>query len=404
MQDKRSRVLFFAEGATLAHVARPFVLACELDPARFAVTFARPCAYEWLTADAGFPIIDLWCQDTSAFIRRLDSGRPLYGLSTLQRYVEADLALIDEIKPDIVVGDFRLSLSVSARLRRLPYITICDVYWSPELPIEPVVPVFGNGVSRFLPSALAQRVFEFASPLLFHWHAEPHEKLRSRFGLPSLGYDLRRCYTDADLMLFANFPDLFPAVHERTGARFLGPVAWSPSPRADIDFPPGDGPIVYVTTGSSGDSRILNSLIPVLEQRGVRTMVATAGRPVSNSIATERTRIYDFLPGAQICQRAQLVVCNGGSPTTNQALGCGVPVLGIARNLDQFLNMQAVERYGAGLLLRSDRVDHDAMGAAISKLLEKSSFTERAKSLALSAPTPCLTNHIDWLLSRRTGI
>jgi len=50
------------------------------------------------------------------------------------------------------------------------------------------------------------------------------------------------------------------------------------------------------------------------------------------------------------------VICNGGSPTSQQALAAGVPVLGIAGNLDQYLNMDGVVRAGAGALLRSDRL------------------------------------------------
>jgi len=38
---ERLKVLFLAEGATLAHVARPLLLAGVLDPARHEVTLAR---------------------------------------------------------------------------------------------------------------------------------------------------------------------------------------------------------------------------------------------------------------------------------------------------------------------------------------------------------------------------
>ena len=118
MTGNRCRVLFLAEGATLAHVARPLLLAENLDPTRFDVVLARPGTFGWLTADAAFAVVELDCQGSDTFSRRLDHGQPIYDLATLERYVQADLALIDDLKPDVVVGDFRLSLSVSARLRR----------------------------------------------------------------------------------------------------------------------------------------------------------------------------------------------------------------------------------------------------------------------------------------------
>jgi UDP:flavonoid glycosyltransferase YjiC (YdhE family) len=394
MTGHRRKVLFFAEGATLAHVARPFVLAGGLSRDHFEIVFARPSAFAWLTDGAQFPVVDLQCQAPSIFAHRLDHGLPLYDLATLEQYVEADLALIDSLKPDVVVGDFRLSLSVSARLRGVPYVTICDVYWSPELPLDPQLPVLG--FTPYLPLAFAERIFRTVAPLAFRLNARPMERLRARHGLPSLGHDLRRCYTDADLRLFANFPALFSEVLPSGQADFVGPVAWSPPDREDLVFPEGEGPLVYLTMGSSGDPRALATLIPVLEEAGARVMVASAGRSLPPGIGSPQTRIYDFLPGDQLCRHAQMVVCNGGSPSTNQALAYGVPVLGVARNMDQFLNMKAIEHYGAGLVVRSDRLDRNRLPAIIDQLLGETRFSERAAVLAGSCPpTAALAGHLD---------
>ena len=39
--------------------------------------------------------------------------------------------MLAEIAPDLVVGDLRVSLSVSARLAGIPYVAIANAYWSP---------------------------------------------------------------------------------------------------------------------------------------------------------------------------------------------------------------------------------------------------------------------------------
>jgi UDP:flavonoid glycosyltransferase YjiC (YdhE family) len=368
MPLERCRVLFFAEGATLAHVARPLILARQLDVAAFDVVFARPPGFAWLTTgDSRLLEFDLDCQDSTTFARRLDHGLPLYDFPTLDRYVQADLALIDQVKPDVIVGDFRLSLSVSARLCKVPYATICDAYWSPECRLKPELPVMA--FTPYVPLSFASAIFRAVAPLAFRAHAVPMERLRKRYGLPGFRYDLRYCYTDADLRLFANFPELFPEVRRSAKADFIGPIAWSPPDRPDLEFPEGDGPLVYMTMGSSGDPKVLTTLIPVLEAIGTRTMVATAGKPFPARLLSERTRVYDFLPGDQMCRLARLVICNGGSPTTNQALRHGVPVLGIARNLDQFLNMRNIERFGAGCLWRGDDICGKQLISQIQLLL-----------------------------------
>lgn len=379
MDKPRLRILFFAEGATLAHVARPALLAATLDSARFDVTLARPAAYAWVTEAAGARACELECQHAAVFARRLARGLPLYDTATLERYVADDLALIDATAADVVVGDFRLSLSVSARLRGIPYVTICDAYWSPERPLRAPLPVLP--FTRFTPIPLARRLFDAVSPLAMRLHTLPLERLRARFGLPALGHDLQRCYTDADLRLFANFPALFPEVATDAGAAFLGPLAWSPPARETLALARPGKPLVYVTMGSSGDVRALATIVATLEQCGCDAVVSTAGKPVPAALAASAARVFDFLPGDQASAQARLVICNGGSPTTNQALAHGTPVLGVAVNMDQFLNMQAIEAFGAGLLVRGDRVSPTAIARAVARLLGEDSFARQARVL-----------------------
>src|SRR5438105_2911125 len=89
----------------------------------------------------------------------------------------------------------------------------------------------------------------------------------------------------------------------------------------------------------------------------------------------------DYLPGEQAAARASLVICNGGSPTTQQAFAAGVPVLGIAGNMDQHLNMQAVERFGAGLLLRTEHASASRIRQSAEELLREPNYTARAGEL-----------------------
>jgi len=64
----------------------------------------------------------------------------------------------------------------------------------------------------------------------------------------------------------------------------------------------------------------------------------------------------DYFDGNAAAKHADLVICNGGSLTCQQAFAHGKPVLGIAANMDQFLNMAGVSHVNAGLLLRSDNL------------------------------------------------
>lgn len=402
---RKLKILFFAEGATLAHVARPLLLASLLDPDRFEPVVCRPSSFAKVTQNKAFSVRDLNCQDSLVFVTRLSRGQPLYDFWTLNEYVNADLKLIDEEKPDVIIGDFRLSLSVSARLRGIPFITICDAYWSPERELAPPLPVMK--ATGYLPLKLAEWGFKKIAPIAFKIHAHAFEQLRQKFGLSSLGHDLRACYTDADLRLFANFPALFPEIRTTPQADFIGPIAWSPasSDGVRLDFPDTEKPLTYLTMGSSGNPDVINKILPILESLDHRIVVSTSGKSLSLSTASTSTKVFDFVPGQRICQIANLVICNGGSPTTNQALCCGIPVLGIAENMDQFLNMETIVKYGAGKLIRADRPNVPELVSALQQLTEDSQYSTKAQQLAatfdLKNVSHLLEQHIFSLTHRQ---
>ena len=375
------RVLFVAEAVTLAHVARPLALSSALGNSGCELGFACSPNCHWLLKDFGGSVHALDSIDSAHFLHSLAKGRPLYDVQTLERYVADDLDLLKRVRPDLVVGDFRLSLSVSARLAHVPYLTISNAYWSPyvrqryPIPEHPLAQLFGPRI--------AQALFDVARPLVFAQHTLPLNRVRRRHGLPPLGFNLSRVYTDADHVLYADVPEMFTMQGLPDSHHFLGPILWSP-PVAKPDWwqrIPLDRPILYVTLGSSGQARLLPLVLEALAALPVTVLVAGSGHrlpaPLPGNVLAA-----DYLPGLEAAKLAQLVICNGGSPTSHQVLAAGVPVLGLPSNLDQFLNMQAVEASGAGVLLRADRGDTVGIRREVEHLLATACYTEAAQRLA----------------------
>ena len=386
--SRARRILFFAEAVTLAHVARPIVLAKGLgnglDRERYDVFMACHARYQRFLADEPWQTLPLDSISSPQFLRALASGSPVYDVPTLRRYVKEDLALIERVQPDLIVGDFRLSLSVSARLAGIPYATVTNAYWSPYYTMRrfplPVLPL-----TRFLPLPVARQLFGLAQPFAFGLHCQPLNLVRKENGLPGLGNDLRRVYTDADHVLYADAPQMFPVDPLPAHHHYLGAILWSP-PVALPDWwhrLPADKPIVYLTLGSSGAASLLPTVLQALADLPVTVIASTAGAslpgpPPANAF------VADYLPGTEAASRAQLVICNGGSPTSQQALAAGVPVLGIASNMDQFMNMEAIVKAGAGAMLRADRLDGMAIQAAVNSAIGASAFKQNSEALGLA--------------------
>ena len=377
----RKTVLFVAEAVTLAHVGRVIVLAQSLDPQRFDVHVACADGYDFCFTGCTFKRWKINSIPGRQFLDALAKGNPVYDQATLSRYVDDDLELLAQVRPDVVIGDFRLSLSVSARLAKVPYIAVINAYWSPYVVARYSVP--NIPLTKFLPIGAATLLFRTVRPIAFAMHARPLNGVRKQHHLPALGSDLRRVYTDADHTLYADVAELFPPQGMPSNHSYIGPVIWSPPISVPDwwDSLPKGKPIVYVTLGSSGQGSLLPLVLEALSSLPVTVIAATAGNVDLTSVPAN-AYTANFLPGEWAARRSALVICNGGSPTCHQALVAGVPVLGIASNLDQFLNMDGVVGAGAGTLLRADRLRGEAVREAARSLLGNRAATAAAQSVA----------------------
>ena len=385
MPMERKKILFVAEAATLAHIARPLVLSAMLDAREFDVGFACDPRCLWLLQGFAGRHFPLMSRGSDQFLSALARGTPLYDDATLNCYVRDDLKLLDEAKPDIVIGDFRISLSISARLAGIPYLAISNCYWSPYWrPKRYTVPNlrFLTGV---FPLPVADALFNLVRPLAFALHCGPLNRVRRSYGLPSLGSDLRRVYTDADQVLYADVPELYAGVELPAHHHFIGPLVWSP-PISRPDWwnaLPCERPIVYLTLGSSGQAGLLPEILRSLGALDITVIAATAGG-VPPSTIPANTHVAQYLPGEEAARRARLVICNGGSPTSQQALAAGIPVIGIASNLDQFLNMDTLVAAGAGEIMRADRFSGQGLAILVRKMLGTSEYTTAVAKIAAS--------------------
>jgi UDP:flavonoid glycosyltransferase YjiC (YdhE family) len=404
---RRPRILFVSEAVTLAHLARPIALAQALDPADYEVVLAADPRYRFLLPDLAIDFRAIRTISSERFLDALARGRPLYDAETLRGYVREDLEVIRETSPDVIVGDFRLSLAISARVAGIPYLTISNVYWSPHARLRFPMPELP--LTKWLGVSLAKMVFGMVRPWAFAVHTLPLNRVRREYGLSHLGFDLRRIYTEADYTLYADVPEFIPTESLPAHHRFLGPILWSPSVALPPwwDDLPRDSGVIYVTLGSSGPSGLLAVVLDTLADLPVTVLAATAARVALRTIP-RNARVAEFLPGASASARARLVVCNGGSLTTQQALTLGTPVLGLVSNMDQHLNMGAVVRKGAGELLRAGSATIHSIRTTVERMFVQTTYSEAASGLAESfsrwhAPTRFQAILSEVLASSRRG-
>jgi UDP:flavonoid glycosyltransferase YjiC (YdhE family) len=380
------RILFFAEAVTLAHLARPAALVSALarvPDQSHELALALPLSHAKFVSGIGVRQFNIESMSSERFIAALSAGRPVCDRQLLTRQVQEDLRVFQEFQPDLVVGDFRLSLSISARMAKLPFTMISNAYWSPYSSTGYPMPVLP--ITKALPLPLARLLYGLGQRPAMFLHTQAFNAVRKQFGLASLGQDLKRIYTDADHVLFADDPRLYGSAGSPGNHHYIGPLTWAPP----VPDPPWwDDPIkeqstMYVNLGSSGSqpSTVMN-VVTALSTLPCAVLLATAGALLLASLPAN-VRSAQFLDGSRASARARLIVCNGGSMACQQALMAGRPILGIASNMDQFLNMAPIANAGAGICLRADRLSPSILRESVTRLLMEPAWTAAAEALGV---------------------
>jgi UDP:flavonoid glycosyltransferase YjiC (YdhE family) len=390
------RVLFVTENITMAQVVRLLALAQGLPRDRYEVHFACGDCAPWLFEGTTFQRWPLLTMDGARGLAALAKGDRIYDTATLQKYVDEELRVFDAVKPDLVVGDFRLSLAVSTKLTGLHCASLINAHWSPYAQRDGF-PVPDHPIVRLVGVERAERYFPQAMPHVFAHFAAPLNALRKRHGLAPQSLLQQLCFGDS--VLYPDLPELCPVVAAPSTHHYLGAVSWSPNMPLPVALLSGDPsqPLVYVTLGSSGDGGALDAVLSGLEGLPIRGVLSTAGKPAPAHVPSN-FRVAEYVPGDALVRHARFVVTNGGSASGYQALAAGVPVLGIPSNLDQYLSMHAITAAGAGLMLRSGSLTKDEVRRAAVRLCDDLAMKRRASELGRRfARLDCHEQFQGWL-------
>lgn len=375
--NPKKRILFIGEAVSLAHVARPLVLAQSLDPQQYDMHFACDARYQSFISAS--PQIQYWpirSIPSEIFVKAADRGGFVLQKKDIESYVSQELALFRKVLPSLIISDFRFTVSISAELSHITYATLANVHWSPYRIME------FNPVPKLPKHSIIKRILDKFMPWKQKDTTASFNSIRKKYGLSLLkGYcDLA---THGDYTLYAEPPDFIQTTPMPEHHLFLGPILWSPDipkPSWWLTWNP-NLPLIYVTLGSTGVVKRLPEIVRVLGELPVTIVVATAGRAQPKNMPPN---VYatDYLPGMELCRLASVVVCNGGSATAYQALSQGTPIVGIWSNIDQYLTMTTIERAGAGICCNASSHDPRKIQHVISTVLQDSRYRTRATELA----------------------
>ncbi len=391
-----NRVLVMGDSMSLAHVARAMVMARRLAGEGADIVFATGSAHLALARREGFDPCEMHCVPPARAYDAIRSGSHIFDMPTLVRYVKSDLALFQRVRPDLIVGDMRLSLNISAELAGLEYWSILSGYMT-AFYAAPSRPPRTLPLNRLLGQRVSRLVFPTIKRMILRRFANSFRRLRSAWGMAPVR-DIFDVMASPYRNLIADLPAYTPCASLPDHFDFVGPLPWEPNTPDPVwlDRIAPDRPTAYVTMGSTGDPSALRRILLSLRDSGwqVLTTIGTHGSAPDGVFAADMAR------GSTLLRHSHVTVCHGGSGTVYQSVAHGVPVVGLPTFHDQETNMERVEALGWGAGLDPNRWRPADLHAALARVRTDECRAAVACGRAAIAASVARFEQTSWLAPR----
>jgi UDP:flavonoid glycosyltransferase YjiC (YdhE family) len=166
----------------------------------------------------------------------------------------------------------------------------------------------------------------------------------------------------------------------------------------------GERPYIYCTLGtfSNSNGAVFRMLLEAVGSLDVDVLLTTGWGVGLDDLGAVPANVVveEYVPQAQVLDRAALVVCHGGSGTMLASLGAGVPIVALPQGADQFVNAPWWERSGAVTVLQPPDLDAAVLESSIASALDSSAMRSAAELIARDiAAMPSPSESADKLLA-----
>ncbi|MBD3314673.1 MAG: hypothetical protein GF344_02700 [Chitinivibrionales bacterium] len=354
--DTRKTLLFAAAGYNLAETSRMLEIA-KASKDNFNILFiCYGGKYEHLIEESGFALQKMEPRITKERMKHIYRGLRGESLNTVNYFpykeirqrVAGELDLLGRVKPAAVLTGWVLSIALSARIAKTPFVNVLHSTTIREFYKANLQPLPGR--TAVLAKILPQKVLvSLINTLILHSGpiVRPYNKIAAKHSMRKFHDFIDFIEGDhvllADIPEFANLPEIRPHLH------FVGPLY------AKIDLPvpedvakiPKDKPIVYCAMGSSGSPKLLKEIIQGFAHKPYRVIAPVKGITEEENVdVPDNVIVTEFVPAHKVNPMADISVIHGGQNTVMQACISGTPIVGIGMHAEQEANLETCVRKG----------------------------------------------------------
>lgn len=376
------KLLFLSEAVSLAHIGRPLLLAKWAKSIGAEVHFAAsPKGLEKAHSEnIGLKTHNLFTIDEKIFYKRVHHCNFFYSHEELKRYVDQERNLIQQIEPDLIISDFRLTSAISAELSDKPLLNLSNAYWCPAYSCQFLPPE--SGLFNVLPFKTTNILFNFIRPYFFKFFGRELNQTREYYGLKRKN-DFRELYTDGTYTAYLDHPNFVKINKLPANHFFLGPVIWSPA--SDKLKENLNSNYVYLSMGSTGNNHLLPLIINIVLKKRLNLIISGANALEKRRLIKQfphlehRAIIEPLIPAQDVLPFCQLTICHGGSGTVYQSLESGVPIVCFPQNPDQSLVSLSVLQNNLGRFLTNKQAKPKEIEKVIQECMASDVIHQNSK-------------------------
>ena len=373
------RILAIASSTGLSHIVRTLELARHMRRSGHDV-FVGYGVGEWrkLAHSYGFAAEPLYEPELGPPFTMGIGSPTIRGLRLSYR---SELALIEKIRPNLVIADWRFTAWASASAKGIPAVHLWNANW---------------GMFAGHPEVVRHDLSPSYRKVLEAWKAAL-DAFRSEVDY-TVGRKEEPHIFRGQLNLIPDDP-LFRSVDsscDRGDLRWIGPLVPVPTEWSD-----GRKAATPKLLGIAFGGHHLEQLHSMVERAGARSgfqpvdLRSDSHRPSSGA---GRVVQFSFFPLNLL--ECELVVSHGGAGSIYQSIMACKPVLALPQHLEQYDNGIQLERLGIGLCLHPKRQTEEEIQRAILELsfLPMENLRSMATRLRQQRPTECAQQLLErWI-------
>ena len=364
--DKSLKFIFFPLGFLLSHVGRLTKIAKVLRDRGHEVVFAgedpkHPRTKMYIPGQEGFRTIQALEPDYRYAWDRFEKYGWLITVWDLLRFeqwapldkiLERQIEIIEEEKPDLVVGDATISVSTAAHIMGIPAAGVMNGY-----------------AGEFFTSHLFM-------PIIRTWNALHLSRVRDRVyrkhGKKQVNaLNLLRSIPLAspDLEGLLDTPKRWP-YWKNVGPIYSEPKVPLPQWYDEMD---DDKTNVYITMGSTGLlDAFLRKTYDAFGKMPYRFIVTACDQITEETwnMAPDNFCIVKHAPGSKILDKCKAMIFHGGNGSMYQAIVAGVPMIALPCHLEQVKCFRPARKHGFGMQFSPRHFRVKELTRALDRIIE----------------------------------